>query len=115
MGISFQQRQRVLELAQELNGILGGCLDQDGRPKTFAELEEECIEVTDLLSVEVLRERVGERNPESPSPRCPGCEQVGQRDPDEPRIVQTDRGEVGWNEPAYFCRRCRKSFFPSVG
>jgi hypothetical protein len=29
--------------------------------------------------------------------------------------LQTDRGEVAWMEPAYHCRYCRRSFFPSLG
>lgn len=115
MDLSLEKRRRLLELVEEAREILGGCLDQDGRPKTFAELEEECVEVGDLLTAELLRERVGERNPDGPSGCCPSCGRDGERSPDEPHVLQTDRGEVGWSEPAYYCRHCRKSFFPSLG
>lgn len=115
MALSAEKRRRVLELAEEALEILGGCLDQDGRPKTFAELEDECIEVGDLFTAELLRERVAERNPEGPSAACPTCGRNGERTPDEPHVLQTDRGEIGWTEPAYYCRHCRRSFFPSVG
>jgi hypothetical protein len=115
MDLSLQKRRRLLELAEEAREILGGCLHQDGRPKTFAELEDECIEVGDLFTAELLRERVSERNPETPSALCPSCGREGERSPDEPHVLQTDRGEVGWSEPAYYCRVCRKSFFPSLG
>lgn len=115
MDFSSDKRRRLLELVEEAREILGGCLDQDGRPKTFAELEDECIEVGDLFTAELLRERVAERNSEGPSPCCPSCGREGERTPDEPHVLETDRGEVGWTEPAYYCRGCRRSFFPSLG
>ena len=39
----------------------------------------------------------------------------GMRDDDEVHVLETSRGEVAWTEAAWFCRRCRRSFFPSVG
>jgi hypothetical protein len=46
---------------------------------------------------------------------CPKCGQEVERDPtsDARRIHQTDVGEAEWKEPATYCRRCRRSFFPS--
>lgn len=46
---------------------------------------------------------------------CPKCGQEVERDPDRDdfRIHQTDVGEAEWREPATYCRRCRRSFFPS--
>jgi hypothetical protein len=46
---------------------------------------------------------------------CPQCGQEVRRDPDRDdfRIHQTDVGEAEWREPATYCRRCRRSFFPS--
>ena len=32
----------------------------------------------------------------------------------EPRIVATTVGEAEWTEPGTCCRKCRRSFFPSV-
>jgi len=115
MDLSLEKRGRLLELVEEAREILGGCLHQDGRPKTFAELEDECIEVGDLFTAELLRERIAERNPEAASASCPSCGRGGERGADEPHVLQTDRGEVGWSEPAYYCRHCRKSFFPWLG
>ena len=56
MGLSALQRQRLKEIAQEVQGILGGCVHSDGRPMTFAELEDECLDFGDLLTAEVLQE-----------------------------------------------------------
>jgi hypothetical protein len=46
---------------------------------------------------------------------CPKCGQEVNRDPDRDdfRIQQTDVGEAEWREPATYCRKCRRSFFPS--
>jgi hypothetical protein len=115
MDLSVERRRRLHELIEEAEEILGGCLHADGRPKTFAELEDECIEVGDLFTTELLLGRVTERDPAAPSACCPTCGQTGERTPDEPRLLQTDRGEVGWTEVAYYCGSCRQSFFPSLG
>ena len=46
---------------------------------------------------------------------CPKCGQEVEPDPDrdDDRRHQTDVGEAEWREPATYCRRCRRSFFPS--
>lgn len=115
MDLSMEKRRRLQELIDEAKEILGGCLHADGRPKTFAELEDECVELGDLFTAELLLGRVTERDPDAPSTCCPTCDRAGERVPDEPRLLQTDRGEVGWTEMAYYCRNCRQSFFPSLG
>jgi len=43
MGLSATQRKRLQQITAEVKDIVGGCLHDDGRPMTFAELEEECI------------------------------------------------------------------------
>jgi hypothetical protein len=45
---------------------------------------------------------------------CPGCQQSTDLRPPEPRVVTTRIGQAEWSEPQYFCRKCRKAFFPSV-
>lgn len=115
MGLSADQRKRVRVLAQEAKEIFGGAVNAEGRPLTFAELEDECIEASDLFSSELLGKRVAERPPAEQPACCPGCQQPGEACPEEPRVLETNRGEVGWMEPAYYCRRCRRSFFPSLG
>ena len=44
---------------------------------------------------------------------CPECGLLCPRRELEPVVLQGFRGEVGFNQPSYFCRRCRRSFFPS--
>jgi hypothetical protein len=115
MRLSAIQRKRLKEIAAEAKEIVGGCLHPDGRPMTFAELEDECIEAGDLLTSAMLQQRVTGRPPLEQPPCCPTCDRRGEPGPDEPRVLQTDRGEVEWVEPAYHCRHCRRSFFPSLG
>jgi len=116
MNLSAEQRRRVGELTEELHGILGDCLHSDGRPRTFAEMEDECIEMGDLLTTAVLQLRVAERSGAEGAPCCPNCgrEPIPLAD-DEARALDTDRGEVAWTESGYKCRRCRRTFFPSDG
>jgi hypothetical protein len=114
MGLSAAQRRRLEEIAQEAKEIVGGCLHPDGRPMTFSELEDECIEAGDLLAAAMLQQRVTERRPPQEGRCCPSCDRQGGPGPDEPRLLQTDRGDVSWMEPTYYCRHCRRSFFPSV-
>lgn len=116
MSLSASKRERLQEIANELQEIVGGCLHDDGRPMTFAELEEECIEAGDLLTAAMLQQRVTQRKLPQVTPCCPTCQREGTpNSDDEARVLQTDRGEVEWMEPAYYCRSCRRSFFPSVG
>jgi hypothetical protein len=115
MGLSAAQRERLLEIAQEAREIVGGCLHDDGRPMTFDELEESSIEAGDLLTTAMLEQRVAQRPRAEQPPDCPACGRPGEACPDEPRVLDTDRGQVSWMEASYYCRGCRRSFFPSFG
>lgn len=116
MNLSADQRKRLADLTKEMYEIIGDSLHPDGRPMTFAELEDECIEVGDLLAAAVLQQRVAERSASEEQPCCPTCgRQCTPLADDEARVLQTDRGEVGWLESTYECCRCRRQFFPSDG
>ncbi len=115
MELSATQRERLREIAAEAKEIVGGCLHPDGRPMTFAELEDECIEAGDLMTSAMLGQRIAERQSPQQLPCCPTCDREGEPGPDEPRVLQTDRGEVSWMEPTCYCRHCRRSFFPTLG
>ncbi len=116
MKLSSEQRRRVEAIVGELQEMLGPNVGQDGRAKTFDELEDECIAVGDWVTSQVLQQRVATSGAPVESPCCPDCQRPGERLPeDEVRILQTSRGEAAWCEAGWFCRRCRRSFFPSVG
>ena len=116
MGLSASKRERLKQIAAEVQEILGGCEHPDGRPMTFSELEDECIEAGDLLTAGVIEQRVAQREVLQDGCCCPTCQRAGTPlAEDEARVLQTDRGEVTWMEPAFYCRYCRRSFFPSLG
>jgi hypothetical protein len=84
----------------------------------FADLEQLVGPLSNYLGTELLQQAL-QRQANQPVPEplrhCPGCGRPTRaRDP-EPRSVQTDRGIANWQEPAAYCDRCRKAFFPSVG
>lgn len=116
MSLSSSKKERLKQIVAEVQKIMGGCVHPDGRPMTFSELEDECIEAGDLLTAGVIERRVAQRETSQDGCRCPSCQRPGTRLPDdEVRVLQTDRGEVAWMESAFFCRYCRRSFFPSLG
>jgi hypothetical protein len=116
MSLSSNTKERLKQIAAEMQEILGGCVHPNGRPMTFSELEEECLEAGDLLTAGVIERRVAQRETPQDGGCCPSCQRPGTRLlDDEVRVLQTDRGEVAWTEPAFFCDRCRRSFFPSLG
>jgi hypothetical protein len=115
MELSVAQRQRLKKVITEVTEIVGGCLHADGTPITFDQLENECVEVGDWMTSAVLEQRVTQRNAQQLASCCPTCGCQGEPlAEDEARVLQTDRGDVAWMEPNYYCRRCRRSFFPSL-
>jgi hypothetical protein len=115
MSLSKEQRGCLRELACQAQGILSESQQSGGRPMTFAELEEASIEAGDFMTAMMMQAEIEQRPPAAQPPCCPTCERAGelQAEP-EARVLQTDRGEVAWLESSYYCRRCRRSFFPSV-
>ncbi len=119
MIFSAQGRERLKELARDLTKLVDDEKKQPKRTFTFAELEDDSIEVTDLLALMLMEDRLTQQfSAPTPTVCCPKCERQIARDEDEPRAMQTDRGEVTWTEPSYSCPTCRRAFFPgelSVG
>jgi hypothetical protein len=85
----------------------------------LAELEDVVVAVRDALSENMLAqalERQAQSAEERPEPfrQCSGCDGPVDAKPDaEPRNVLTRAGEAEWDEPHCYCRKCRRSFFPS--
>jgi hypothetical protein len=86
------------------------------------DLEALCLDMREILCEEVLelalqRQAVAHAQQTEEKFRvCPGCQRPLSWDPNETqeRIVETDAGTAEWSEPEGYCRRCRRSFFPSV-
>jgi hypothetical protein len=116
-SMDAQKQARARELMEELADLLASAENQDGSWKTFDQMELAANEVGDRFTT-MLAQKSRDRSLQDKlsAPRCPGCDQPGCRLPEpDPHIVQTARGEVQWNEDEFFCRKCRKAFFPSDG
>lgn len=83
-------------------------------------IEDTILAIRHVLSEKMLDEAlqrqadaVAERPAELPC--CPTCgkEVTHAADKDEDRILSTTVGEAEWCEPGTYCRKCRRSFFPS--
>jgi hypothetical protein len=84
----------------------------------LSELEDVVLAVRQVLSEKMLAEAL-ERQANTVDERpsafryCSKCGRPVEPDDPEPRIVDTRVGEAQWLEAATYCRRCRRSFFPS--
>lgn len=117
MAISPQDRARAKELAKELAEIAGGRYRPDGTFKTFDELEIDAGFVADLITSMAINQSAQDIPEDEKCVRCPKCKAVPRKhtdDDDEPIVIQTTHGDVEWITESYFCRRCRRSFFPSA-
>lgn len=109
-----RMRIRLGQMAREL----GRELYPEGlaRDAKFSELEELAGALGDEIARQLIETQVrgqAEEWPGSEIATCPWCEGPASRAPDEPRVLTTTRGDVGWKEHVGYCPRCRRAFFPS--
>lgn len=84
----------------------------EGAPSRFDALEDAAIEVGDALTRELLEQELAAEA--EGRCHCPTCGAAGLRKKERQRSIQTRRGPVPLTEIECYCRRCRRSFFPSV-
>ena len=106
----------VLQAAAK--NLLAHLYGPDGPPwgTSFADLEALAVQISRGLGVAVLQQalqRQADRPPPAELRSCPACSGPLEERPPEPRSVRTDAGLADWQEPARFCPRCRRAFFPS--
>ena len=123
------KKKKVLPAAVEpvqgyIEGVAKSLVDRiygkDGLPwgTPLSELEDMVIAVRQVLSEKMLaqaleRQAQAEQRPET-FQKCTSCQRPVKAKPDpEPRNVETRAGEAVWDEPHEYCRKCRRSFFPS--
>jgi hypothetical protein len=109
-----EMRIRLGQMAREL----GREVYPEGLPHdtTFSELEAPAGSLGDEIARQLIETQVRGQAEEWPEPQlrtCPECDGPASRAPDEPRVLTTTRGEVGWKEGVGYCPRCRRAFFPS--
>lgn len=83
---------------------------------TLMDLEELTCQVGDEFARQLCENQLANRAQQAADveqSECPECGALCPRGQPEPVVLQGVRGEIGYNQPSYFCRRCRRSFFPS--
>ena len=110
MATSNELQRRIKEFAQQLREEIGE-LEGNENECWMDVVEDIAVEVGDSLATAVVEDQTLAQSREFEG-CCPQCGQQGDERGDRPRHLETRRGPVTINEPEYYCRRCRKSFFP---
>ncbi len=98
--------------------VLRHAYGPDGMPwgTRFTDAEDLAVQVGDLLAREILQAAL-QAQAARPRPQgltsCPSCGGPLQPRPAQPRTASSRRGDLAWDEPACYCTRCRRAFFPS--
>jgi hypothetical protein len=79
----------------------------------FTVLEDSAIAMGDAIMQEVMEEELARLAEQSSE--CPQCGQRGLKKGERRRVIQARRGKVEFTEPEFYCPRCRRAFFPSLG
>jgi hypothetical protein len=125
MAIRKQSWPEVEQVRPYLEGVAKNLVDRLYGPTgpawgtQLTDLEDMVLAVREALSEKMLAqalERQAATNEQRPEPyqNCPSCGRPVETNDPEPRLLQTRAGEAEWSEPHASCRRCRRSFFPSV-
>lgn len=112
-GMSAELKAVVEEAAEKALAALYG---ERGRPAVgtlFSQIEDCGVDIGDAVSRAIMEKGVARQIVDTPPVTCCCGQALEERDP-EPHPLATRRGEIHWMEPTGYCRKCRKSFFPSV-
>jgi hypothetical protein len=117
MAVSREIQQQIEEVARQVRQkFYGGRGAPQSGTILFEKLENDAAELGDAMAREIMQQ-VLETQAEDDHPKaiceCSVCRRDGKLDDVQVRVVQTRRGQVRWPEPRYFCKHCRKAFFPS--
>jgi hypothetical protein len=81
-------------------------------------IEDVLLEIREMLREKMRDETLAKQAAAGARPEgfrtCPGCQATLTCEDSNERILDTRAGEAEWAEPEGYCRRCRRSFFPSI-
>ncbi len=82
---------------------------------TLLDLEELACQIGDMVTRELTQREVLRRAEalDADEAECPDCGEACPRGQPEPVVLDGLRGEIAYQQPGFFCRRCRRSFFPA--
>lgn len=108
------------ELRTKISGIVSQLAEREQQrlraAGTFVELEELACEIGDEVTRQLMAGQLAERSREAAdagSQWCPDCGQSSSRAELQQRELDSLRGTIEYDEPAYHCPTCRRDFFPS--
>lgn len=116
--LSDVERERALEdfLAQarvDLDRALRS--RSQGKPATFDQIESSALEVGLNLARRLMQHEVAlEEGEEGDTAPCPVCHRMCPKcGPIQKREIRTEAGPVGLTRREFYCKPCRRAFFPS--
>ena len=110
-----QVRQRLAEIAGEARRLIYGDAGCPEWGTLFAEIEDDAKEVGHefiRLLMQQTTEDQAQLLPDEALSTDAG--EMAQPIGVETRTIETESGEVGWNEPKAYLPKSRKAFFPSI-
>jgi hypothetical protein len=112
MVISDGLQEGIVRLAEQAaaeRGLSGEAKEQ----AMVTIIEEIAVAVGDALAQKIMEQRLA-AEAACAEPICPKCQGRGLRKGEQKRKILTRRGEVEFVDVECYCRRCRRSFFPSL-
>lgn len=113
MATNVEMQEEIQKFIQAMT-VKHGPVSAEPGVALFTAIEDFACNLGDMIAQEFMRRQIVERD-EPGAPCCPECKRPGLRKKKRQRAVVTRRGPVELTEPECYCKRCRKSFFPSLG
>jgi hypothetical protein len=85
---------------------------------TLVDLEELTCQIGDEVARQLCQHELfgrAEQAAKEEIAMCPECGEPCMAGQPEPALLQGLRGELAYNQPSYYCRHCRRAFFPDGG
>lgn len=116
MALNQKLQERVEAFAAELRKDLYGPKGYPPWGTKFEELDNQTAEVGDAIACAILSQSLRQQAEMGghAAGKCSGCGEPIPLEEIAGRLLQARRGEAVWQESYGRCKRCRKSFFPSV-
>ena len=88
----------------------------DEQHENIDDIENQMVRIGDMVAREFGMRKLARHTGQAPEhPPCPDCGHAGEHRGERTRDLITRRGEVPLTEKEYYCPKCRRLFFPSVG